>query len=177
MYNNPFDEPEWRKILNLARNVSHDSRIINFQYQLIHRILPTNRLLHIYKIKDNPFCTKCTNTEEDLEHLFHLCPVKLKIWYDLAALAFPVCDLFPYINTINILFGIYNEKKPLENSLLLLVKRYFFVSKCNNKEICLCDLIKFIASNINIEINLLNEKKKYENKLKWAPLIKLFCPP
>ena len=48
--------------------------------RLLYRILPTNRLLHIKKIKDNAICNLCHTNEQDLMHLFWDCTVVQQFW-------------------------------------------------------------------------------------------------
>ena len=39
---------DWKKIFTLPKLTTLDSQTRIFQYKIIHRILPTNTLLHIY---------------------------------------------------------------------------------------------------------------------------------
>ena len=53
-----------------------------FQYRLLHRILPTGRLLFLQRMVDSPLCTFCNLAEETLMHLFWHCPHVQKFWLD-----------------------------------------------------------------------------------------------
>ena len=96
-------------------------------------VLPTNDLLHKYKIRHNPYCDYCLNYMDTIEHSLHLCPNTLKLWYDVAAWLLPEIDLYPYINTQNIMLGILDRNKNLENTLILGNKGYIYVCKCKKK--------------------------------------------
>ena len=123
---------DWKKIFTLPKLTTLDSQTRIFQYKIIHRILPTNTLLHIYKIKDDPSCEKCPNVPDDIEHALHRCPAVLELWYSLADWLLPEIDLYPYINSENIIFGIYTENKLLHNTIILAIKRYIYINKCKN---------------------------------------------
>jgi len=127
-----IDHQEWAKIFTLPKEITLDSQTRIFQYKIIHRILPTNSLLYTYTIRDNPWCDLCPNVMENIEHTFHICPEKLRFWYEIADWIMPEIDLYPYINTENIILGIYKECKLLENAIILAVKRYIYINKCKN---------------------------------------------
>ena len=121
---------DWNKIFTLPKKTTIDSQTRIFQYKILHRILPTNDLLHKYNLRDNPMCEQCPVTIDTLEHTFHLCPRIKQVWYDMADWLFPEIDLFHYINSENIIVGIYKENNFLENTIILLVKRFIYINKC-----------------------------------------------
>ena len=51
-----------------------------FQYEIIHRILPTNSRLFIYGIKDAEGCERCPESKETLQHMFAQCPRAVQFW-------------------------------------------------------------------------------------------------
>ena len=169
-----INESQWTTIFTLPKYTTQDLQIRTFQYKIIHRILPSNKLLYVYQIKETPFCDHCGIIPEDLIHLFHQCPRISDIWHSLANWLYPNLNIFPYINSECILLGIYNECKPMENIILLLVKRYIFVCKCNNKDITLRGLLFYLKSQKEIYLNSLNEKRQIENKSYWSAINHLF---
>ena len=166
----PIDEQEWQSTFMLPKTITLDSQLQIFQYKIVHRILPSNKLLYMYNIRDNPWCKHCDNTVEDLEHLFHLCPTKLSLWYDMAIWLFPEIDLFQYINTENIMFGIYNDNKVLENSVIMIIKRYIYINKCFDKDTNRCGAILYMNHIMNLEINVRCSRRQVQNLRKWSPL-------
>ena len=97
-----IESNEMKNIFTLPNKITQHKQIQIFQYKIIHRILPTNDLLHKYKIRDNPYCDYCPNSIDKIEHSLYICPNTLKLWYDVAAWLLPEIDLYPYINTQNI---------------------------------------------------------------------------
>ena len=50
----------WKKIYQNIFNFTNDTKLIWFQYRIIHRILATNKYLHAIKIKNDPLCSFCS---------------------------------------------------------------------------------------------------------------------
>ena len=124
-----------KNIFTLPNKVTQHKQIQICQYKIIHRILPTNDLLLTYNIRDNPHCDYCPNYIDKIEHSIHLCPNTFKLWYDIAPWFLPEIYLYPYINTQNIMLGILDRNKNLENILILAIKRYIYVCKCKKQKI------------------------------------------
>ena len=53
-----------------------NSHLQNFQFKLLHRIIPNNSFLYKIKLKNTNLCTFCKIHNETIEHLFFDCPVK-----------------------------------------------------------------------------------------------------
>ncbi len=51
-----LNDSDWQKIFMLIRGTTLDANLRVFQYKILHRVLPTNKLLHIYRIKPSPEC-------------------------------------------------------------------------------------------------------------------------
>ena len=77
--NTIINENEWNCIFELPFLITNDVKVQWFQYRIIHRILGTNSLLNKMKIIDDPLCTFCKQSEENLEHLFWECQISKAI--------------------------------------------------------------------------------------------------
>ena len=51
-------------------SVTKDTKLQDFQYKLIHKILTTNSFLYKCGLKETELCTFCTETKESLVHIF-----------------------------------------------------------------------------------------------------------
>ena len=61
----------WNAVYSLAScGCTKSTTLINFQYRFLNRILPTNSFLTKIGIKQDPNCSFCRNTAENLVHLF-----------------------------------------------------------------------------------------------------------
>ena len=66
---------DWKSAYCLAAKCTKSTKLINFQYRLLHRILPTNLFLTKIKIKQDPNCSFCHNYHEYLIHFFWGCEI------------------------------------------------------------------------------------------------------
>ncbi len=160
-------EDDWQNIVTLPSKVTQDSKMRIFQYKILHRILPTNSLLHKYEIRDNPWCEHCPNVVDSLEHALHKCPRILSIWYEIANWLLPEVDLFQYVNTENIILGIQDDGSNLVNSIILAIKRYFYVNKCNNNQVSVNRAKLFLKQVQNWESNFRSVGVREKNRIKW----------
>ena len=65
----------WSKYFIILKKSCRNSYLQNFQFKLLHRIIPTNSFLHKIKLKNTNLCTFCKIHDETIEHLFFDCPV------------------------------------------------------------------------------------------------------
>ena len=70
------------------------------------RILPTNRLLRLMKIRQSDLCSFCDKETESISHLFWECESALRFWKSLSLLVSETNVLRIDFNQLNILFGI-----------------------------------------------------------------------
>ena len=66
---------DWKSAYCLAAKCTKSTKRINFQYRILHRILPTNLFLTKTKTKQDPNCSFCHNYHENLIHLFWDCEI------------------------------------------------------------------------------------------------------
>ena len=64
---------DWSFIYCISFSFTKDTKLQDFQYKLIHRILITNSFLYKCGLKETEFCTFCTETKESLVHIFWEC--------------------------------------------------------------------------------------------------------
>ena len=104
-----------------------ESKLKVFQYKLLLRILPTNRLLRLMKIRQSDLCSFCDKETESISHLFWECESALRFWNSLSLLVSETNVLRIDFNQRNILFGI--SKGLLSVNYLILVGKYY-IYKC-----------------------------------------------
>ena len=57
-----------------------ETKLQDFQYKLMHRILITNSFLYKCQLKETDLCTFCTETKESLVHIFWECNYVPNFW-------------------------------------------------------------------------------------------------
>ena len=65
-----------------AIRTTQDTYLRWLQYRILHRILPTQRLLFFMKISNSPLCSLCLQEEETLDHMFWECDQVQQFWSD-----------------------------------------------------------------------------------------------
>ena len=71
---------QWNAAYRLASKCTKSTKLIEFQFKLLHRRIPTNEFLVKIGIKDTPQCSFCKEEPEKLIHLFWLCPKTDSFW-------------------------------------------------------------------------------------------------
>ena len=71
---------QWSAAYRLASKCTKSTKLIEFQFKLLHRRIPTNEFLVKIGIKDTPQCSFCKEEPEKLIHLFWLCPKTVSFW-------------------------------------------------------------------------------------------------
>ena len=67
-----LDEGTWEKIFTSLKTVCRETKLKEFQYKLIHRIVVTKKELHRYGIKEDDECIYC-GEKDSIDHTFRDC--------------------------------------------------------------------------------------------------------
>ena len=164
-----IDMDSWPEIFKLAHDTVTESKLKIFQYKLLLRILPTNRLLRLMKIRQSDLCSFCDKETESISHLFWECESVLRFWNSLSLLVSESNILRIDFNQRNILFGI--SKGLLSVNYLILVGKYY-IYKCKWLGIIpkTKGFIQYLKFRHDIEkcMALLGTNKQYKNT--WTTL-------
>ena len=71
---------DWKTVYQTPFLSTKITKIIVFQFKLLHRRLATNSFLTKINLKDNEQCTFCQNDKKTLIHLFWTCEVSTLFW-------------------------------------------------------------------------------------------------
>ena len=108
-----------------------------FQFKLIHRILPTNKLLFKMKISHYSLCTFCEYHQETLEHLFWECMIIKNLWFRIQD-TFRLKEKFANFNfdlkTIMLGYTEDVEHKMGINIFLILIKYHIYMVKLKGQQ-------------------------------------------
>ena len=75
-----IDMASWAEIFKLAHDTATESKLKIFQYKLLLRILPKNRLLRLMKIRQSDLCSFCDKETKTISHLFWECESAARFW-------------------------------------------------------------------------------------------------
>ena len=163
-----MSEDEWKKCYKIPKIASMEYKIQSFQYQILKRSLVTNKFLYLCKIKDSSNCYFCKNEVETIKHLLYDCQVVKRFWNDL-------CNIMPeelkfrnYCNRKSVLVGeTHYRHNALINQIIILAKRYIYVSKCLDKHINRSNFMHYLKGQYNVEIGIANKEQKKHLSEKW----------
>ena len=178
-YNEAFSthtfQLDWEKIYLLPFKTTLDTKLREFQYKILNRILYTNKMLLKFKKVDSPLCDFCEKELETIEHLFFHCTKVSMFWNDLKS----VLDSFNItirFDIMNVLFGILDTDNIsiLVNYIILESKDFIYRCKLNKGCLCVSLLVDKFKKTFQTErfIAKRNNKIHFHDK-KWKPLLPL----
>ena len=147
------DDDSWTKIFKSLRKVCKETKLKEFQFKLIHRIVVTKKELFKYGIKDDDKCLYC-GERDSIEHTLINCLCtktfmqKTIQWFNMKN----SCQISP--TPVEILFGITSHEKSITrkfNYTSLLMHHYIYSSKLNNKVIAFEEFIDKLLMNYSHE--------------------------
>ena len=178
-WNEFYEDLDWNTIFRKCFKTTLDSRLIWFQYRLIHRLLPTEKFLHIRQLVDSSLCLFCKQETETIQHLFWDCTIISQFWSKLLNLLQNKCSDCKNLQFFEkfILFGLSNDDSSDSVLDLIILHAKFFIYKCK---------LQKIIPNVDIFIKILQSvyyDMKYLSKicdnsllfdLKWNSYVSLF---
>lgn len=123
----------WPLAYQLPFLCSLETKLREFQYKVLNRILFTKSLLYKIKMVDSPLCSLCSMQDETIEHLFFHCDKVRLFWEDLKVILTGNNISLDNINEVEIILGITRDKNEsiLLNHIMLLVKKYIYSCSLN----------------------------------------------
>ena len=150
-----LNDEKWAKIFKSIRKLCKETKLREFQFKFIHRIVVTKRELFKYGIKTDEECCFC-GEKDSIDHTFIHCPFtksfiqKVIRWFN------TTYNSQFYPTTEELLFGITSNLN--ENSttkkfdyVTLFMRYYIYSCKLNNKPIVLHDFVNAVHQRDLIE--------------------------
>lgn len=153
LYNVSLKEIE--KIFIRPRKCTLDSKLREFQFKLLHRIIYTNYHLYRFQFVQDDLCSYCQNFQETYQHLFFECSKIKEMWVNCAQnLKLPILTDLTWKEIHIGIDGGTVEIGQLLNHILILIKFMIFHYRGKSKP----------PTAIDIQDKLL-ESRKEERKL------------
>ena len=109
------------------------SKLIVFQFKLLHRRLATCSFLTKINLTDNERCTWCQNDTETLIHLFWTCNISTLFWQDFKQWAVNHGELSNTANlTPYLVLGLNPNKNKRLDFYFLIARLFLWVCKTHN---------------------------------------------
>ena len=171
IFNN--SELNWKSIYMLPFKTIIDTKLREFQYKYIMRIIPTNTYLFKCKLVMSNLCDFCNSYTETVNHLFWECQNSQQFWSELKTFLTNK-NINITFDLLNITFGV--EGKGVHNSLINFIiicgKYFIFRSKYIKTLPCFNSFKLYLNKRIEIEKHIALEKDKLEvHNRKWEQFI------
>ena len=154
-----------------------ESSLRSFQFKILHNILPTNYILHRWKLKNSPRCSYCFINNETLDHLFCTCDKSITFYQNINIWLSRYNLKLPDMSVHNILIGLSPSgiKNCLVNHRIMLYKYCVFQCRENENNLIVQFFIKLLKNREMIEKNISHQNSRYSFHLrKWARLLHNF---
>ena len=116
--------------------ITKDSKLIAFQYNITHHILPTNSSLFRAGITESDTCTLCKTGKQTISHLLFHCTESSAFWQEFTCWWLLKFKQVITLSECVVLYGYHNniKNKQALNATLLLAKYHIFAtSSCDGK--------------------------------------------
>lgn len=162
-----FDTPlPWLNIFKNLYKSSCSTYLWAFQVKIFYKILPTKKMLKIWRITEDKNCRYCGEEEEDILHLFWYCPDVARFWHNVAAWLYEQ-GLILLMSPIYIIWGVYEEENMLLNTIVLLGKYFIFKRE---KHIKLELFVMFLKHYYLLTKNMIKDKSRPQSD-SWQKLV------
>jgi hypothetical protein len=162
----------WKTVYSLPHNITLDPKLRQFQYKLIMKFLPSNRLLYKWGLITSPICTFCDEVDEDYFHLFWDCRYVFLFWKSVSNWFLTITHDRLLLNAANCILGDFFNTNPLHNFVLLIGRFYIF--RCKQAGIVpnLNGFKAYMKLTYNIEKHIATiENKQDIHVRKWGAFV------
>ena len=144
------DDEIWEGMFTTLYKITSDFRLKWLQMRILHRILPTARLLQLYGVTDTDTCAFCKDHVETIGHLFWYCRKVSSFWREMTASLMPsqTLSLVQVITNINPSGGDDN----MNLLLILLGKQYIWHCRNFQRRLSVGEFKRSVKSYYDIEL-------------------------
>ena len=136
-----LDDIDFECIYSLPRNILKDNKVIELQYKILFRYIPTNKLLYKMKKTPSPNCSFCQMLEESIEHLFYNCNNTRNFWLNILQKWNTALDTDIVVALKDVILGyqifdnVLSDVEKALNIVIMYGKRYIFQCKVSSQEL------------------------------------------
>ena len=163
---------DWSVIYSIPYTCTASTKLQSFQYQVLHRYIPTRKFLHLRGIVDSARCINCDGIDS-LVHYFFTCHTTCEFWK----------TVFRFMNSrlrasrvrctvMNVMFGV-PDSLSVVNLIILCGKHYVHTRKMRDQALCFNAFKSYLKYEYEAEkyVARIDEKKVRACGVKW----KMFC--
>ena len=168
------EKSDLTKICLLPFKATREIKLTTFQYKIIHRILPTNSLLHKMKKVASPLCPFCPSECQTLWHLFLNCTHANSFWNRFQEWYSTPSNTKLLLSDLEVMFGVircHTYCLALNHQPIIILGKYFlYVNALNTITYKFDDFVSLVREKINIDKYIAvtgNKEKEFRNKWKF----------
>ena len=169
-----FTKENIHDVYLLPFSVTKETKLIAFQYKIIHNILPCRSSLFRAGLVDDDICPLCKLEKQTLVHMLYNCSESLHFWETFTQWWEQIFFETIFLSADVILFGWHqnaNNKRVLNYILIIAKYHIFTTSVCDDRLSFDCFLLR-LKSKLDI-LRTIAIKNKSLNKFEttWAPFL------
>jgi len=153
-----FTDTQWKRIFILARSLTSNTKLIEFQFKIIHRVYASNSYVSHFDNTVNRLCTVC-NVSNNIIHQFAECNSLKTFWDQFIEWMTRVEGKNIQLDTASIIFGIFTGISNRLNFCILHAKWYIHLQKQSNQHVQYNQFMKYFNNVICIEHQLAVNRK------------------
>ncbi len=166
--NQEIEETTFGEFFNHLYKITKSTKLQNFQYKLLHNIIPTNTFLCTIHIKDTDKCTFCKECPETVCHLFFCCTKVANFWKEVKDWIFNKTGIRIHLVKQDILLG-----KPtgviITELLILISKYYIYTSRVKEAPLKIEHYINKVKEIYHIEYEIAKTSQRvFQFRQRWA---------
>ena len=163
-YKMEIDVQELIRLIGRIKSYTICVKLRSFQYRILLMAITTNVHLKHYGIKSSDSCSFCDEKKEMAQHLFVECSYVKQLWNYISKVIKK--DL---TGTQIITNDIKTNLRLVENCIVLLVKYYIYVTRCNKTRISVKSCQNYLKMYKDVEEQIVKEQEKLHlHNLKWS---------
>lgn len=167
-----YDIRTWNKIWKLHLQSEYTNKFKWMQLQILRNVLPTNKIINIFKPNISAQCSYCGIAEETIKHLFWECNIVQRFWDQVSTIIQRNTGK-NIMSQKNIIFGdTTTPGDSLQNIFIMMGKTFIWKRKFFDKNLYFDQFRVFAKSAISdIILALLSLEKFQPESLEWTNIL------
>ena len=145
-----FSPAQWKKIFTLSRSLTNNTKLIEFQFNIIHRVYASDSYVSNFDNTVNRVCILC-HVDNNIPHLFVDCIKVDQFWKNMKIWLSTVEGKATPLKTIDIIFGIISSARKSINFCILHAKWYIHLNKQVDNHIHFANFLLYLKNVLVIE--------------------------
>ena len=156
-----FSKIQWKSIFNLARSITKNTKLVEFQFKIIHRVYASDSYVSNFDNTVSKNCQDCAIVN-NIPHQFVDCVKVQMFWEHFKRWLGMAEGHVVLLSTVDIIFGIPNRTQLRTNFCILHAKWFIHVRKLQKEPVYFDNFLVYFKGVLCIEkqlaVNIKNEK-------------------